>query len=104
MAPFSPTLLIAKSVSAVVVLRKGVGTVQVVQAGCHAVRCAVAVVGGIQIDDIGSGVAHKGTGLLGHGDQVGRGHHMVGVIQIDLAYSGELGCMKATLEESFRAR
>ena len=76
---------------AVVVLRKGVGAVQVVQAGCHAVRCDVAVVGGIQIDDIGSSVAHKGTGLLGHGDQVGRGHHMVGVIQIDLAHSGDVG-------------
>ena len=76
---------------AVVVLRKGVGAVQVVQAGCHAVRCDVAVVGGIQIDDIGSGVAHKGTGFLGHGDQVGRGHHMVGVIQIDLAHSGDVG-------------
>ena len=75
----------------VVVFCKGVGAVQVVQASCHAVRCDVAVVGGIQIDDIGSGVAHKGTGLLGHGDQIGRGHHMVGVIQIDLAHSGDVG-------------
>ena len=76
---------------AVVVLRKGIGAVQVVQAGGHAVRCDVAVVGGIQVDDVGSGVAHKGTGLLGHGDQVGGGHHVVGVIQIDLSHGGDVG-------------
>ncbi len=29
---------------------------------------------------------------------------MVGVIQIDLAVAAMLGCMKTTLEESFRAR
>ena len=83
-----------KVIFGVVICGKGVHAIQVVQTGSHPGRCALAVVGGGQIDDIGSGISHKGPGLLGHFHQICGGDHVFGVVQVDLADGGNIGLHK----------
>ena len=67
------------------VLLEGVHTVQIVQASGHAGRLAGAVVGGIQVNDIGLCVAHERASFLCHRDHICRSDHVVGIVKVDLA-------------------
>ena len=74
----------------VVVLGESVNAVQIVQAGRHT-GIELVVVGGVQVDDVSSCIAHEGASLLCHGDDVGGSNDVIGVVEVDLADGGHIG-------------
>ena len=71
---------------------RSLGGVEVLKgAEVTAVGHLIGQVGGDKVDGVGGFVAHIGAGLLGYGDQVLGGDHVLRVVQVDQADGGLIG-------------